>query len=55
MSPVYNNVQPGVPFNVSYTYPTTSGSPHTLYVVVSNTVGATGSSSTFNVTVQVRC
>ena len=46
-----SGVQPGVPFNIGYRYLNSSGSPHTLYVTVSNTVGATGSSATFQVTV----
>ena len=46
------NVQSGVSFTLNCTYPTTSGSPHTLYINVSNTVGATGNSGTFQATVQ---
>ena len=45
-----SGVQPGVPFSIGSTF--ASSGPNTLYVTVSDTVGASGSSSTFNVTVQ---
>ncbi len=45
-----SGVQPAVPFNIGYTFP--SPGSNTLYVTISNTVGATGNSSNFNVTVQ---
>ena len=45
-----SNVQPGVPFNIGTTFG--SINTYTLYVTVSNTVGATGTSSNFTVNVQ---
>ncbi len=45
-----SNVQPGVPFNIGYSF--ASAGSNTLYVTVSNMAGASGSSSNFNVTVQ---